>query len=89
MRIVWLLRYICGAWLLLALLASAITYAPDIDYLGLLLPIVFMSMALLAAGAEIGLGRLPPTHRIHQSKLLWAGLLALAVAATLLVIAVV
>lgn len=41
-----------------------------------------------AAGAAIGLGRLPPTHRIHQSKLLWIGFGTVAVAMTVLVIVV-
>jgi hypothetical protein len=35
-----------------------------------------------------GDARLPPTHRVHQSKPLWAGPLALAVTVTLLLVLV-
>ena len=34
MRVIWLAWYICGVCLLLALLASAITYHPDVQHLG-------------------------------------------------------
>ena len=37
MRVIWLAWYICGVCLLLALLASAITYHPDIQHLGVVL----------------------------------------------------
>jgi hypothetical protein len=88
MRIVWLAWYISGACLLLALMASAITYHPDAQYEGVVLPAVFGGGAILAGGAAIGLGRLPPTHRVHQSKPLWAGLVAIAVFVTLLLVLV-
>jgi hypothetical protein len=86
MRLVWLARYICGVCMLLAVLASAITYHPDIQHLGVVLPAAFGGVALLAAGAAAGLGRLPPAHRVHQSKPFWAGLVAVAVIATLLLV---
>jgi hypothetical protein len=88
MRVVWLAWYICGVCLLLALLASAITYHPDIQHLGVVLPAASGGVALLAGGAAVGLGRLPPTHRVHQSKPLWAGLVAVAVAVTLMLVLV-
>ena len=88
MRVVWLAWYICGVCLLIALLASAITYHPDIQYLGVVLPAVFGGVARVAGGAAVGLGRLPPTHRVHQSKSLWAGLVAVAVAVMLLMVLV-
>jgi hypothetical protein len=88
MRVVWLAWYICGVCLLLALLASAITYHPDIQHLGVVLPAVFGGVALLAGGTPAGLGRLPLTHRVHQSKPLWAGFVAGAVIATLLLVLV-
>jgi hypothetical protein len=88
MNVVWLARYICGVCLLFALLASAITYHPDIQHLGLVLPAAFGSAALLAGGAAVRLGRLPPTHSVHQSKLLWAGLVTVAVTMTLLLVLV-
>jgi hypothetical protein len=86
MRVVWLARYICGVCILLALLASAITYHPEIQHLGVVLPAAFGGAALLAGGAAVGLGRLPPTHRVHQSKPFWAGLVAVAAIATLLLV---
>ena len=86
MRVVWLARYLCGVFLLLALLASAITYHPDSRPLGLALPAAFGGAALLAGGVEVGLGRLPPTHRVHRSRPLWAALVAVAVAVTLLLV---
>jgi hypothetical protein len=88
MRIVWLAWYICCVCLLLALLASAITYHPDIQHLGLALPAVFGGVGLLAGGTAVGLRRLPGTHRVHQSKPLWGGLVAVAVAVTLLLVLV-
>lgn len=84
MRIVWLAWYICGASLLIALLTSAITYHPDIRNLGVVLPAVFTGIGILAGGGALGLGRLPASHRVHQSKPLWAGLIVVAVAMTLL-----
>jgi len=81
MRVIWLAWYICGVCLLLALLASAITYHPDIQRLGVVLPAAF-------GGAAVGLGRLSPTHRVQQSKPLWVGLVAVAVTVTLLLVLV-
>ena len=88
MRVVWLAWYICGVCFLLALLASAITYHPDIQHLGVVLPAAFGGVALLAGGAAVGLGRLPPIHLVHQSKPLWASVVAVAVAVTLLLVLV-
>jgi hypothetical protein len=88
MRVVWLAWYICGVCLLLALLASAITYHPDIQHLGVVLPAVCGGVALLAGGAAVGLGRLPRAHRVHQAKPLWAGLVAVAVTVTLFLVLV-
>jgi hypothetical protein len=88
MRVVWLARYVCGVCLLLALLASAITYHPDIQHLGGAAVAAFGGVALLAGGAAVGLGRLPPTHRVHQSEPLWAGLVAVALIVTLLLVLV-
>jgi hypothetical protein len=84
MRVVWLAWYICGVCLLLALLVSAITWHPDVQHLGVVLPAVFGGVGLLAGGAAVALGRLPPTHHVHQSKPLWAGLVAVAVTVALL-----
>jgi hypothetical protein len=88
MRVIWLAWYICGVCLLLALLASAITYRPNFQHLGVVLPAAFGGAALLAGAAAVGLGRLPLTHRVHQSKPLWAGLIAVAVTVTLLLVLV-
>jgi hypothetical protein len=67
-------------------LASAITYHPESQHLGVVLPAAFGGVALLAGGAAVGLGRLLPTHRARRSKPLWAGLVAVAVAVTLLLV---
>jgi hypothetical protein len=88
MRVVWLDWYICGVCLLLALLASAVSYHPDIQHLGVVLPAAFGGVALLAGAAAIRLGKLPPTHRLHQSTALWVSLVAVAVTVTLLLVLV-
>jgi len=88
MRAVWLAWYICGVCFLLALLASAITYHPGIQHLGVVLPTAFGGVALLAGGAAVGLGRLPTTRRAHRLEPLWVGLVAVAVTVTLLLVLV-
>jgi hypothetical protein len=88
MRVVWLAWYVCGVCFLLALLASAISYHPDIQHLGVVLPAAFGGVALLAGGAAVGLGRLPPIDPVRQSKPLWASVVAVAVAVTLLLVLV-
>jgi hypothetical protein len=88
MRVVWLAWYICAVCLLLALVASVVTYGPDIQHLGLVLPAVFGGVALVAGAVAFALERLPPTHRVHQSSPLWAGLVALAVTVILLLVLV-
>jgi len=70
------------------LLASAITYHPGIQRLGVVLPAAVGGVALLAGGAAVGLARLPPIHPVHQSRPLWAGLVAVAVTMTLLLVLV-
>ena len=89
MRIVWLASYICSVCLLLSLSASAITYHPDIQHLTVVLPAAFGGVALLAGGAAVWLGRLPPTHRLQRSRPLWAVVVAIVVTvATLLLVLV-
>jgi hypothetical protein len=88
MRVVWLAWYICVVCLLLALSASVITYHPDFQHLGVVSPAAFGGVALLAGGAAVGLGRLPPTHRVHQSRPLWAGVVVVAVTVTLFLVLV-
>jgi hypothetical protein len=86
MTIVWLAWYICAVLSVLTLLALAITYAPDSQFLGAVLPLVFGGGALVAGGFAIGFKRFPPTHRVHQSKPVWAACVAVAIAVTLLLI---
>ena len=88
MRVTWLAWYICGLCMLIALLTSAITFHPDIQYLVLVIPAVFGGGAVLAGGAAIMLGQLPATHRIHNSKLFRVAALAVAVTVTLLLVLV-
>jgi|LakMenE01Jun11ns_1017448.scaffolds.fasta_scaffold9692347_2 hypothetical protein len=84
MRVVWLSWYISGVCAIVAIMASAITFHPSVQYLGLVLAAVFGGLALVAAGLAIGLWRLPLSHHVHQSKPLAAGLVVAAVAVTLL-----
>lgn len=72
----------------LDLLASAITYHPDNQHLGVALPAGFGGAAILAGGAAVGLGRLPPTPRAHQSKPLWSALVAVTLTVTVLLMLV-
>jgi hypothetical protein len=88
MRVAWLAWYVCGVCLVLALSASAITYHPDVQQLGVVAPVAFGGVALLAGAAAVGLGRFPPTHRVHQSRPLWAVVVAVAVIVTLLQVVV-
>jgi hypothetical protein len=88
MRIVWLAWYICGVCFTLAALASAVTYHPDSQHIGAVLSATSGGLALVAGGAAVGIGRLPPTHRVRQYRPLWAGLVAVAIAVTLLLILV-
>lgn len=84
MRVIWLAWYICVVCLLLALSTSAITYHPSVRHLGFVLPVTFGSVALVAGGTAVGLGRLPSPHRLHQWRPLWAGLVAVALTVTVL-----
>ena len=80
MRVVWLAWYICGVCFRLARRrppSADTTWTSSIW--GVVLPAAFGGVALLWGGAAVGLGRSPPTHRAHQSKPLWAGLVAVAV----------
>ena len=88
MRIVWLAWFICSVCLLLALLASAITYHPDVQPLGIVLPAAFGGAVRLAGGAALGLLWSPSTNCADQSKPLWAVLVAAAVTVTVLLVLV-
>jgi hypothetical protein len=88
MRVPWLMWYISGVCCLLALLASAVTFHPDVRYLGIVLPIAFGGVALAMASAAVGVGRLPASHRIHQSRPLTGSLFAVAVMASVMLILV-
>jgi hypothetical protein len=68
MRIVWLTWYVCGVLSLLALLASLITYHPNIHHLGSALPVVFGAGAIVVGVLAIRLQRIPRNHQIHQPK---------------------
>lgn len=73
---------------MLALLASTVTFHPDIQYLGAVLPIALGGVALAMASAAIGVGRLPASHRIHQSRPLTGSLFAIAVIVSVMLILV-
>ena len=88
MKLVWLAWYVSVVLLLLATLSSLVTYGPDIEFLGVLLPTAFGCGAILAGVLAAGLRRLPPHHRIHRSLPVWATGFAVAVLVTLMLVLV-
>jgi hypothetical protein len=87
MGVIWLAWYISGLSALLALLSSAITWAPPgPGLIALALPVVFGCGSLLSAGVAVGLGRLPPTHQARQSRSLRAVFVAAALTVTVIAV---
>ena len=87
MGVIWLAWYISGLSALLALLSSAITWAPPgSGLIALALPVVFGCGSLLSAGVAVGLGRLPPTHQARQSRSLRAVFVAAALTVTVIAV---
>ena len=84
MGVVGLAWYLSGLSALLVVMSSAITWAPGPGPVEQALPVVFAAGALAAAAIAIGLGRLPPTHWVRQSRSLRAGFVVAAVSVTLL-----
>jgi hypothetical protein len=86
MGVVWLAWYMSGLSALLAVMTSAITYAPPgPGSVERVLPVVFAGGSVVAAVVAIGLGQLPPTHRLRQSRSLRTLFVVVAVSLTLLV----
>lgn len=81
--------YVCSICLLLALAASVITFVPEIEYLGIVMPIVFGGLAVATGGAAIALERLAPDHPLQRSMPLWGVILLVAVIATLMLLGIV
>jgi hypothetical protein len=82
MGVVGLSWYICGLSALLAVMRSLITWAPPGPGPAVrALPAVYASAAVLMAGVAVGLGLLPRTHPVRQSRSLRAvfGLAAVSV----------
>jgi len=88
MGVVGLTWYLTGILALLAFLASTITGAPGAGRLEIVIPGVLGGGAVLAAGLAIGLGWLPPTHWVRQSRSVWRTLVAVAVTVTVMLILV-
>jgi hypothetical protein len=86
MRVIWLCWYLSGIQALLFVLASLITYGPGAESFEMMMLTMSGSGALVTAGLAILLSRLPPDHWIHQSRQLWAGLLAAAATLTIFVL---
>jgi hypothetical protein len=84
--ITFLAWYACGAFALLTLLASLITYVPNAEAAGALFTVGSLIAALLSGTAALLLGRIPPTHWVHTSRSLRATAIVVVSAATLLVI---
>ncbi|MCE9603742.1 MAG: hypothetical protein K8U03_02440 [Planctomycetia bacterium] len=89
LSITFLTWYVCGMFMLLALLSSAITYVPSAQWIGAIFGLGSITAALTAAAAAIVCGRLPSTHWVHTSRPLFVGSLVAATAATLLFLVIV
>jgi hypothetical protein len=85
MNVIWLCRYISGICVLLFVMGSLISYAPSAETFMILHQTIAGCGAFIAALLAIVLNRLPRSHWIHQSKPLWVGFVAVAVAVTVLV----
>jgi len=59
-----------------------ITYAPGAEWLQTAILSVWGVVAGVSAVLAVILGRLPPTHAVHQSSTAWAGAVAVAVTTT-------
>jgi hypothetical protein len=84
----WLAWYACAVCLLLAAVASTITYHPDAQRLEFFLLIVFGGVAILAGRTAIYLRRLPTDHRIRRARPLWSSVVAIVLTVTLLCLVV-
>jgi hypothetical protein len=85
MGVVGLAWYICGLSALLAVMASLISVAPPgPGPVERAVPAVFAGGAVLAAVVAVGLGSLPPTHRVRQSRSVRAVFVVVAVSVTVL-----
>lgn len=69
----------------LALTASAITWAPPAS-LARVFPTIFGFGAVLAAGVSIAVGRLPPEHWVKQSRPVWFTCASVAATLTVLIL---
>jgi hypothetical protein len=86
MGVVGLAWYMSGLSALLAVMTSAITYAPPgPGPVERALPFVFAGGSVLTAVVAIGLGQLPPTHRVRESRSVRAVFVVAAISVTLLV----
>ena len=88
MNIVGLCWYIAVVLVLMSGLTLLITYAPGVEHLGMFAPTIFGCGAMATAGLAIILGRLPSTHWVHRSRLIWAGFVTVAVTVTVLLVLV-
>jgi hypothetical protein len=85
MGVVGLAWYNCGLCALLAVMFSVITYAPPgPGPVERALPVVFAGGSVIAAAAAVGLGCLPPAHRVRQSRSLWVLVAVVAASVTVL-----
>jgi hypothetical protein len=85
MGVIGLSWYTSGLSALLAVMFSAISWAPPgPGAVEQALPVVFAAGAIVAAVVAIGLGRLSPTHPVRQSQSLRALLVVVAVSVTVL-----
>ena len=81
----WLAWYTTGMLLLLAVMSSAISYAPPGPTpVEQLLPVVFLGGAIVTVIIATILGRLPRTHWVHEARSIRVGFVVVAVTVTML-----
>jgi hypothetical protein len=85
MSVVWAYRFVCILCLLLALAASAVSYAPGARHLGVLLPAVFVAGSLLSGFTAYRLSRVPLKSPTGEAKAAWGLIVVLVVTMTLIV----
>lgn len=86
MGVVGLAWYITALCALLTLMTSAISWAPSSEFIAVVLTLAFAGGTVIAIITAIGLGMLPRTHRIRQSRSLWTAFAVAAATVTALAV---
>ncbi|MAT72749.1 MAG: hypothetical protein CMJ58_24990 [Planctomycetaceae bacterium] len=86
LNVTWLLWYMSGMFVLLAIMASAITYHPDAQWEGHILSLAFAICSLVGCALAVTCGRLPPSHWVHKSQPVKVGIASVVVLVSVLAI---